>query len=191
MRPYISFKDVNDDGQITNADKTVVSSPWPDFEMGFNASAQYKNFDFSMNWIGSFGAEVYNGFRSVVDRFDDDSNYRSGIQPWTPENPNTDFPRIVRGTTLNSRGDSDRWLEDGSFVRLKYVGIGYNIPETALKRIGFDKARISLSAQNIITITDYQGLDPEFSNPNIFQRGVDFGSYPNVQNYSLGVEIGF
>ena len=187
----IRFKDVNDDGQITNADKTVVSSPWPDFEMGFNASAQYKNFDFSMNWIGSFGAEVYNGFRSVVDRFDDDSNYRSGIQPWTPENPNTDFPRIVRGTTLNSRGDSDRWLEDGSFVRLKYVGIGYNIPETALKRIGFDKARISLSAQNIITITDYQGLDPEFSNPNIFQRGVDFGSYPNVQNYSLGVEIGF
>lgn len=187
----IRFKDVNDDGQITNADKTVVSSPWPDFEMGFNASAEYKNFDFSMNWIGSFGAEVYNGFRSVVDRFDDDSNYRAGIQPWTPENPNTDFPRIVRGTTLNSRGDSDRWLEDGSFVRLKYIGIGYNIPETAFKRIGLDKARISLSAQNIITITDYQGLDPEFSNPNIFQRGVDFGSYPNVQNYSLGVEIGF
>ncbi|MCB7482083.1 SusC/RagA family TonB-linked outer membrane protein [Christiangramia sediminis] len=187
----IRFKDVNDDGQITNADKTVVSSPWPDFEMGFNASAEYKNFDFSMNWIGSFGAEIYNGFRSVVDRFDDDSNYRAGIQPWTPENPNTDFPRIVRGTTLNSRGDSDRWLEDGSFIRLKYVGIGYNIPESAIKSIGFDKARISLSAQNIITITDYQGLDPEFSNPNIFQRGVDFGSYPNVQNYSLGVEIGF
>lgn len=187
----IRFKDVNDDGQITNADKTVVSSPWPDFEMGFNAGAEYKNFDFSMNWIGSFGAEVYNGFRSVVDRFDDDSNYRAGIQPWTPENPNTDFPRIVRGTTLNSRGDSDRWLEDGSFIRLKYVGIGYNIPESSLKSIGFDKARISLSAQNIITITDYQGLDPEFSNPNIFQRGVDFGSYPNVQNYSLGVEIGF
>ena len=187
----IRFKDVNDDGQITNADKTVVSSPWPDFEMGFNASAEYKNFDFSMNWIGSFGAEVYNGFRSVVDRFDDDSNYRAGIQPWTPENPNTDFPRIVRGTTLNSRGDSDRWLEDGSFIRLKYVGIGYNIPESAIKSIGFDKARISLSAQNIITITDYEGLDPEFSNPNIFQRGVDFGSYPNVQNYSLGVEIGF
>ncbi len=187
----IRFKDVNDDGQITNADKTVVSSPWPDFEMGLNAGAQYKNFDFSMNWIGSFGATVYNGFRSVVDRFDDDSNYRAGIQPWTPENPNTDFPRIVRGTTLNSRGDSDRWLEDGSFVRLKYIGIGYNIPQNVLDGIGFSKARISISAQNILTITGYQGLDPEFSNPNIFQRGVDFGSYPNIQNYSVGVEIGF
>ncbi|TRZ42940.1 SusC/RagA family TonB-linked outer membrane protein [Robertkochia solimangrovi] len=187
----IRFVDLNDDGQITNEDKSVVSSPWPDFEMGLNAGFEYGNFDFSMNWIGSFGAEIYNGYRSVVDRFDDDSNYRSGIQPWTPENPNTDFPRIVKGTTLNSRGDSDRWLEDGSFARLKYIGIGYNIPVNTLERIGFTKARISLSAQNIITITKYEGLDPEFSNPNIFQRGVDFGSYPNLQTYSIGVEIGF
>src|SRR5690606_17157873 len=74
----IRFVDLNDDGQITNEDKDVVDSPWPDFEMGFNAGAQYKNFDFSMNWIGSFGATVYNGFRSTVDRFDDDTNYRSG-----------------------------------------------------------------------------------------------------------------
>lgn len=187
----IRFVDFNDDGQITNEDKSVVSSPWPEFEMGFNAGLQYKNFDFSMNWIGSFGAEVYNGYRSVVDRFDDDSNYRSGVQPWTPENPNTDFPRIVKGTTLNSRGDSDRWLEDGTFARLKYIGIGFNVPQHILEGVGFTKARISVSAQNIITITKYEGLDPEFSNSNIFQRGVDFGSYPNVQTYSIGVEIGF
>lgn len=187
----IRFVDVNDDGEITNEDKSVVGSPWPDFEMGLNAGAEYKDFDFSMNWIGSFGATIYNGYRSVVDRFDDDSNYRSGIQPWTPENPNTDFPRIVKGTTLNSRGDSDRWLENGSFARLKYVGIGYNIPTNALETIGFTKARISVSAQNIITITKYKGLDPEFSNPNIFQRGVDFGSFPNLQTYSIGVEVGF
>lgn len=187
----IRFVDLNDDGQITNEDKSVVSSPWPEFEMGFNAGLQYKNFDFSMNWIGSFGADVYNGYRSVVDRFDDDSNYRSGVQPWTPENPNTDFPRIVKGTTLNSRGDSDRWLEDGTFARLKYIGIGFNVPQHILDGVGFTKARISVSAQNILTITKYDGLDPEFSNTDIFQRGVDFGSYPNVQTYSVGVEIGF
>ncbi|MEH6406978.1 MAG: TonB-dependent receptor [Leeuwenhoekiella sp.] len=187
----IRFKDINDDGEITNEDKEVVGSPWPDFEMGLNLGFEYKDFDFSMNWIGSFGTTVYNGFRSVVDRFDDDSNYRAGIQPWTPENPNTDFPRVVKGTTLNSRADSDRWLEDGSFAKLKYIGIGYNIPAATLENVGFTKARISLSAQNIITITDYQGLDPEFSNNNIFQRGVDLGSFPNVQTYSLGVEFGF
>ncbi len=187
----IRFVDVNDDGEITNEDKTVVGSPWPDFEMGLNAGVTYRDFDFSMNWIGSFGATVYNGFRSIVDRFDDDSNYRAGVQPWTPENPNTNFPRIVKGTTLNSRGDSDRWLEDGSFARLKYIGFGYSFPKKTLDKIGLSKMRLSLSAQNIITITGYQGLDPEFSNNNIFQRGVDFGSYPNVQTYSLGVEFDF
>ena len=187
----IRFKDINDDGEITNEDKEIVSSPWPDFEMGLNAGVNYKNFDFSMNWIGSFGATVFNGFRSIVDRFDDDSNYRAGIQPWTPENPNTDFPRVVKGTTLNSRADSDRWLEDGSFARLKYIGLGYNIPANTLDKIGFSRVRLSLSAQNIITITNYQGLDPEFSNSNIFQRGVDLGAFPNVQTYSLGVEFGF
>ncbi|NJW54855.1 TonB-dependent receptor, partial [Salinimicrobium sp. CDJ15-91] len=132
----IRFKDVNDDGEITNEDRAVVGSPWPDFEMGLNGNASYKGFDFSMNWIGSFGATVYNGFRSIIDRFDDDSNYRAGIQPWTPENPNTDFPRVVKASTLNARGDSDRWLEDGTFVRLKYIGVGYNLPEDIIERIG-------------------------------------------------------
>tara|TARA_R110002033_G_scaffold101872_2_gene149896 strand:+ start:8167 stop:11175 length:3009 start_codon:yes stop_codon:yes gene_type:complete len=187
----IRFLDINDDGEITNEDKSIAGSPWPDFEMGLNASATYKNFDFSMNWIGSFGAKVYDGFRSLVDRFDDDSNYRTGVQPWTPENPNTSFPRIVRGTTLNSRGDSDRWLEDGSFVRLKYIGIGYSLPDSALKHIGFSQVRLTLSAQNIITFTGYKGLDPEFNNSNIFQRGVDVGSFPNVKTYSFGVNFSF
>lgn len=187
----IRFKDINDDGEINNEDKAVVSSPWPEFEMGFNFGAEYKNFDFSMNWIASHGATVYNGFRSVVDRFDDDSNYRSGIKPWTPENPNTDFPRIVKGTTLNARGDSDRFLEDGSFIRLKYVGFGYNLPEDLMENIGFDRARISFSAQNILTFTKYTGLDPEFSNGNIFQRGADIGAFPNLKTYTLGVEFSF
>ncbi|MDA6069921.1 TonB-dependent receptor [Flavobacterium sp. AC] len=187
----IRFKDVNGDGQITNEDKDIVGSPWPEFEMGLNAGAEYKGFDFSMNWIASHGATVYNGFRSVVDRFDDNSNYRTGIQPWTPENPNTDFPRIVKGTTLNSRGDTDRFLENGDFIRLKYIGLGYNIPDSVLKSAGITRARLTISAQNVITITKYKGLDPEFSNSNIFQRGVDNGAFPNLQTYSFGVEFSF
>lgn len=187
----IRFKDVNDDGEITNEDKDIVGSPWPEFEMGFNAGADYKGFDFSMNWIASHGATVYNGFRSVVDRFDDDSNYRTGIQPWTPENPNTDFPRIVKGTTLNARGDSDRFLESGDFIRLKYIGFGYNLPESVIQKAGITSARFTLSAQNVITITKYLGLDPEFSNGNIFERGVDVGAFPNLKTYSFGVEFSF
>jgi len=187
----IRFKDVNGDGEITNEDKDIVGSPWPEFEMGLNAGAEYKGFDFSMNWIASHGATVYNGFRSVVDRFDDNSNYRTGIQPWTPENPNTDFPRIVKGTTLNSRGDSDRFLESGDFIRLKYIGFGYNLPSSVLGKTGISRARLTLSAQNVITISKYKGLDPEFTNTNIFERGVDNGAFPNLQTYSFGVEFSF
>jgi len=187
----IRFKDVNGDGQITSDDKDIVGSPWPEFEMGLNAGAEYKSFNFSMNWIGSHGATVYNGFRSVVDRFDDNSNYRSGIQPWTPENPNTDFPRVTKGSTLNSRGDSDRFLENGDFIRLKYIGFGYNLPKSVLEKAGITRARLTLSAQNVITITKYKGLDPEFTNGNIFERGFDNGAFPNLKTYSFGVEFGF
>lgn len=187
----IRYKDVNDDGQITNADKIVDGSPWPDFQMGLNAGFEYKGLDFSMNWIGSFGATVYSAQRSILEVVDGQHNYLAGTQPWTPENPSTTTPRANRGTTLTNRGDTDRFLEDGSFARLKYIGVGYTFPQELVSQIGFDRVRLSLSAQNVITITKYSGLDPEFSNGNIFERGVDFGSFPNLRTYSVGVELGF
>ncbi len=188
----IRFRDNNGDGQITNADKVVVASPWPKWEMGLNLGASYKNFEVTMNWFGSFGATVFNGYYSVVDRFDDNSNYRTDANPWTPTNTKTDFPRIVYATTLNSRGDTDRWLEDGSFFRMKYVSITYTIPSALLRKIGFNSAQISLSGQNLITFTKYNGLDPEFVNSStLFQKGFDNFSFPNLKTYSLGLQFGF
>ena len=187
----IRYKDINDDGQITNEDKIVDGSPWPKFEMGFNAGFDYKGFDFSMNWIGSFGATVYNGYSSIVDVLNGDHNYAAGTQPWTPENPSTTTPRAFYGTSLTNRGDTDRFLESGSFARLKYIGLGYTFPKEWVSQIGFDRARLSVSAQNVLTITKYGGLDPEFVNNNIFERGVDFGAFPNVRTFTVGVEFGF
>lgn len=187
----IRFVDNNGDGQITNDDKAVVASPWPKWEMGLNLGGSWKNFDLSMNWFGSFGATVYNGYHSVVDRFDDNSNYRTDVNPWTPTNTNTNFPRIVYATTLNSRGDTERWLEDGSFFRLKYINIGYSVPVKSIRKIGFTSAHITLSAQNIITFTKYSGLDPEFLNTDIFQKGFDNFSFPNLKSYTLGIQFGF
>ncbi|MDQ2656385.1 MAG: TonB-dependent receptor, partial [Bacteroidota bacterium] len=188
----IRFKDNSGDGQITNDDKKVVGSPWPDFELGLNLGASYKNFSLSMNWFGSFGATVYNSMRSVVDRFDDNSNYRKGIQPWTPENPNTGVARAYYGSTLNSRGDTDRWLENGTFMRLKFISLDYSLPEAIVGKIGFSYARISLSGQNLLTFTKYSGLDPEFNNAaNIYERGVEGFAYPNLRTYSLGLQFGF
>jgi TonB-dependent starch-binding outer membrane protein SusC len=187
----IRYKDNNGDGQITNDDKTVVGSPWPKFEMGFNGGFEYKGFDFSMNWIGSFGADVYSASSSILKVIDGQHNYLAGTQPWTPENPNTSTPRANTNTTLSNRGDTDRFIEDGSFARLKYAGLGYSFPKEWVSTIGFDRARLSVSVQNVITITKYSGLDPEFTNGNIFERGVDFGSFPNLRTYSVGVEFGF
>ncbi|RYZ96347.1 MAG: SusC/RagA family TonB-linked outer membrane protein, partial [Sphingobacteriaceae bacterium] len=187
----IRFKDNNDDGQITNDNKAVVAIPWANYEIGLNLNASYKGFEFSMDWFGSFGSTVFNGPRSVIERFDDNSNYPAGIQPWTPENPNTSTPRAFYGTTLNSRGDTDRWLESGSFARMKYIGITYNLPASLIKKIGFDRASITVSGQNLITITKYTGLDPEFSNGSIFEKGYDFGAFPNLKIYSLGLNFGF
>jgi len=187
----IRYKDNNGDGQITNDDKVVVGSPWSDVELGINLGASYKNFSLTMNWFGAFGATVYNGYHSLVDRFDDNSNYRAGIQPWTPENPNTDVPRMYYGSTLNSRGDTDRWLESGNFMRLKYVSVSYALPEDWLKRIGFQSGQLILSGQNLLTITKYKGLDPEFNNASIYERGFDNFSFPNLKTYSLGLQFGF
>lgn len=187
----IRFVDYNDDGQITNDDKQVVGNPWPKLETGLNLGASYKNFDFTMDWFGSFGAKVFNGPRSAMDGFSDNSNYRKGIQPWTPENPNTDVPRALYASTLNSRGDIDRWLENGSFFRLKLLSLGYSVPSKLVQKIGFSNARASVSAQNLITFTKYTGLDPEFSNGSIFEKGFDFGAYPNVRTISFGLNFGF
>src|SRR6218665_1388649 len=187
----IRFVDYNGDGQITNDDKVVLGSPWADFELGLNMGASYKNFEFSMNWFGSFGSTVYNGYRSLVDRFDDNSNYRAGINPWTPDNTNTKTPRALYASTLNSRGDSNRWLESGSFMRLKFVSLSYSLPDAWVKKIGFAHAQITVSGQNLITISNFGGLDPEFNNSNMFERGVYNFQFPNLKMYSAGLQFGF
>ncbi|MCG2614068.1 TonB-dependent receptor [Terrimonas sp. NA20] len=187
----LRFVDHNGDGQITNDDKIVLGSPWAKWELGLNMGASYKNFDLTMNWFGSFGSTVYNGYRSLVDRFDDNSNYREGIQPWTPDNTNTNVPRAFYGSTLNSRGDSDRWLESGTFMRLKFVSLSYRLPDALIKRIGFANAQITISGQNLLTFSSFGGLDPEFNNGNMFERGVYGFQFPNLKMYSAGLQFGF
>lgn len=187
----VRFKDNNGDGNITNDDKVIVGSPWAKYEIGLNLGASYKGFELTMNWFGSFGSKVFNGPGSVTDNFSDNSNYRAGIQPWTPENKNTDVPRAFYGSTTNARGDTDRWLENGSFARLKYIGLSYDLPKQLLSKIGFNSAQVTLSAQNLLTITKYKGLDPEFSNGSIFEKGYDFGAFPNLKSVSLGIQFGF
>lgn len=186
----IRYNDANGDGQITSEDRQIVGSPWPDFEYGLNITAAYKSFDMRIQGFGAQGFEIFNGPRSVMDRFDDNSNYRQGIEPWTPENTNTSFPRIIYGDQRNSRGDQDRWLEDGSYFKIKNITLGYTVPD---KLVGtwFDRLRVSVTGQNLITFTGYSGLDPEFPAPNIFRRTHDDYMFPTPKNVTFNLQLSF
>ncbi|HYF29587.1 MAG TPA: TonB-dependent receptor [Chitinophagaceae bacterium] len=193
----IRYVDSDGDGVLnTDKDRVYVGSPWADFELGLIFNASYKNFTFGMQWYGVFGNQLYNRPRYQVDRMDQNTNFREGASPWTPQNTNTDFPRAAmgapdQGIQFNVLPQTDRWLESGTYMRLRNLEIGYTLSKRILQPIGFTSARIVLSGQNLLTFTKYSGLDPDIAGVNIFERGLDNGQYPALRIISVGVNFGF
>lgn len=186
----IRFVDTNGDGQITDADRQHCGSSIPKFELGMNWGFQYKNFDLQLQFTGAFGHKVFNGPRSAYDRFDDNSTYRADYDPWTPENPNAKDPRPLYADSRNAIGNQDRWLENGNYLRVKQLALGYNLPKSVLGDI-FSNIRVYINAQNLITFTSYTGLDPEFLNTSIWDRSYDGGAFPNPRGFTAGAQISF
>ena len=185
----VRFMDENDDGIINNEDRQVVGSPWAKVEAGVNLGLEWKGLDFNMLWFTSLGSKIFNSPRQLTDRFDDNSNYRKGIKPWEKEG-DTGMPRAVYASTTNSLIETDRWLENGSFLRLKEVSIGYSLPKSFLKKLYIESCRFNITGQNLLTITGYSGLDPELSG-SLYERGRDFASFPNARAFSAGINISF
>ena len=186
----IRFVDFDEDGQITDSDRQYIGSPWPTIQLGFNSSVEWRGIDFQLQMTGAFGHKVFNGPRSGFDRFDDNSNYRADYDAWTPDNKNAKDPRPIYQDGRNTRGDQDRWIEDGSYLRVKQLALGYSLPKVILGN-NIDQVRVFVNAQNIITFTGYTGLDPEFRNSNIWERGYDYGAFPNPKTITLGAQITF
>lgn len=186
----IRYKDVNDDGQINNDDREISGNPWPKFEIGLNGQVSYKNFDFSFAGFGAFGQDIYNGAAAWMGGFADNTNHLSGYKPWTAEDPNTKNPRVIYADNRNSRGEQDRWIEDGSYFRIRQMTLGYTFKIPKIKEV-FENLRVSVTGQNLITFTNYSGLDPEFKSPNMWVRGQDDASYPSPKSvvFSLSVEF--
>lgn len=183
--------DYDQNGFISEAgDRQFVGSPWPKLEAGLNFSASYKGFDFYLHGFGAFGQKVWNGKRALMERFADNSNYENGINPWTPENTNTSMPRLLYADDRNVRGVYDYWIEDGSFFKIQQLSIGYNFDEKITGKL-IRGARVGLSAQNLYTITNYKGLDPEFNNGNKLEFGVDGIAYPTPTSYMLNINVSF
>ncbi|SER01276.1 TonB-linked outer membrane protein, SusC/RagA family [Hyunsoonleella jejuensis] len=189
------FLDLDDSGDITNDDRQIIGNPNPDFTWGITNSFRYKNFDANIFFQGSQGGEIFNMTNVQLTNGDANTTYDYFNNAWTPSNTDTNQPRVGNNSF---REISSRFVEDGSYIRLKNIAVGYNFPSEAIEKLGIERLRLSVSAQNLLTITNYSGLDPEVNyfgsagNNNTARntvRGFDFGNYPTVKsvNFSLNV----
>ncbi|MGB2761748.1 MAG: TonB-dependent receptor, partial [Maribacter stanieri] len=186
----IRFKDLNNDGDITSEDRAIIGNPLPDLTYGLNLSADYKNWDVNMFWTGIYGRDIYN--TNIYDLEGMPRLFNAGVgvlDRWTPTNPSNTVPKA--GGAPQNLQLSDRFVEDGSFSRLKNLTIGYTLPNDAFGQELFSKFRIYVSGQNLITITDYTGLDPEVGNGDLFEYGIDRGAYPQPKTYLMGLQVSF
>jgi TonB-dependent starch-binding outer membrane protein SusC len=192
----IKFKDINEDGVIDDKDRTKLGSFLPDFTYSLNLSGSYKNFDATIFFQGSQGNTVFNGQRVISEGMKRLFNASTAVlNAWTPTNTNTNVPRAVNSDPNQNSRVSDRWLEDGSYLRLKNVSIGYNLPESILRNLtkgSVSKFRLYVSSQNLLTFTQYKGWDPEVGTRNgALSIGIDYGQYPSARSFQVGVQVGF
>ncbi len=191
----IRYKDVHEDGVIDEKDRTVIGNPHPDFMYALNFSASYKKFDVSMIFQGVQGVDLFNFTRYYTDFFYDLGNRHVRIlDSWSTSNPNAKIPRISAVDSNNELRSSSYFVEDGSFLRIKNLQLGYT---TSFEQFGVSKFRVYVQAQNLFTFTKYEGMDPEVSLVNNSSEkrnldiGVDRGIYPNSRTILLGVNIEF
>lgn len=178
------------DGTVNADDRTVIGKPNPDFTFGFNNDFRYKNFDLNIFMTGSYGNDMLNITRMELDWMAGKGNAtKDALNRWTPRNTNTDVPRA---SASHNPEVSSRWVEDGSYLRLKNIAIGFSVPTESMERIGINNLRFFASVQNIWTWTNYTGFDPEVSfsdsNRNI---GLDYMGYPNIKSVTIGFNAKF
>ena len=188
------YEDVNGDGVINDGDRTKLGSPHPDFLFGVNVSLQKGPWDMSMFWNGSIGNEIadytalyyespyfFNGNRSTV-----------VLDSWTPTNTNTDLPALSE-TTLNNEFTSMNsfFVRDGSYVRLRTLQIGYTLSDALASKIGAKSARVYYNGRNLLTLTDFRGLDPEVPAGGALDIGVYNRQYPSYKMSSIGINVKF
>lgn len=186
------YRDVNGDGLVNSEDKTIIGNPNPDFIASLNNTFTYKGFDLNVFFQSSIGGDILN--YTLLELAAGSSNATTeALNAWTTTNTNTNVP-IAK---TREKRITSRFVYDGSYVRLKNLSLGYSLPNKLVSKWGIDKIRIFVSAQNLLTFTDYPGVDPEVnyrndnnsrSNTNL---GLDYGSYPNVKSFTTGINIKF
>ena len=195
------FADTNGDGQVTATDQVSLGSPLPKFFGGLTFDASYKAFDFNVYFYSVYGNKILNYQESALQSFQNRSFV--GVENvsleyfnnrWTPSNPSNTFSRATyNDDATQSNAPSSAWIQDGSFLRLKNLTVGYTLPAELTNRVSVSRLRLYVSSQNLFTLTKYKGLDPEIGvrNGNATQNGVDNGTYPGSRFYTLGLNLTF
>ena len=195
----IRFVDMNGDGKIDGNDRSFVGSPHPDLTAGLTLGFNYKSFDFSAFFSGSFGNDVYN-LTKYLGEFFNQSQYNKNstiLDAWTPTHTNTSVPRVTQDDPNNNIRPSSYYIENGSYVRLKNLKVGYQLPKNILSLLNVQNAYLYLQATNLFTITSYDGIDPEVglqsytSSSRNLDMGIDRGIYPLSRSYTFGVNVSF
>jgi hypothetical protein len=200
----ISGVDGKPDGKITPDDRTFIGSPHPKFVMGLNLGATFKNFDFATFLYWKAGGEIANYTRYWTDfnTFQGNRTRRVLYESWTPENKNALLPRVTSNDATSGQVPVDYYIEPGGYLRLRNLQLGYTLPASASGKLGIDRIRVYVQAQNLFTITDYTGLDPEITTNNTGRNdytrrfadrnlGVDVGNFPTAKAFLFGLSVGF
>jgi TonB-linked SusC/RagA family outer membrane protein len=184
----IRFVDVNSDGIINDSDRTEIGDPFADFTIGWNLAVDYKNFDFSVFTYASVGNDIYRAYERNLNYT---NRFASTLDRWTGAGTSNSEPRVSFIDSNNNRRASDRYIEDGSYLRIKNIQLGYTFPESFANQIGFDEIRAYTQVKNLLTLTEYSGYDPEISNGGVLNTGIDIGTYPQPRTWSMGLNIKF
>lgn len=188
------YRDVDKDGKITPSDRTFIGNPNPDFTYGINLGLLYNGFDISAIFYGSQGNDVHNQILNFTDFF---STYDGGksnvtLNAWTPQNTNTRVPKLESQGSFSSSGVANSYyIEDGSYLRMSSLIMGYTIKPSTLQKYGINNLRLYFQTANLFTITGYTGLDPELGGSSA-AFGVDYSNYPNNQkSFLIGLNLSF
>lgn len=190
----LKYKDVNNNGIFDPGDRTVIGNAQPKFTFGITNAFSWKRFDFNFFFQGSYGNDIFNATRIDLEGMFDSKNQSVAVlRRWTPDNRYTDIPRAIGGGKIDNVRNSTRFVEDGSYVRLKSVTLTYNFNTKRLQRLGITQFSVYTTGQNLLTFTKYSGFDPEV---NAFGRsatelGIDYGTYPQARTLTVGLNVEF
>lgn len=188
----ICFKDINGDGVLDENDREYCGTGIPKVEANLNLTAGYKGFDLSLLFGSAWGHKLFNGNRYFYESMQTPGQMLTSVlDAWTPTNTDTDMPRAVLNDPNRNARESDRFLENGNFVRLRQAQLGYTLPTNILKKAYIEKLRFYISGENLFTITKYSGTDPEFSRSSPLDTGIDSYIFPFTRSFTVGAQLTF